>query len=184
MESMINSYKQPESTEASTDPTKPRLGLLDGISSLNGINEFPICLVTIQAKDMIEECINLLEDACPLSLYWYIACSNLTCVMILIYFNSSTTLYRTVRDVLEMYYHLMPVCHEQCLSSDPEKAALFHNDCMYIAYKLLCIGPQFIGRLHVSGAGSPKLSDDDVSFLDLVPFIQNAGIKSLNIFLV
>ena len=45
-----------------------------------------------------------------------------------------------------MYRAIVPACHATTLQNVPAVTMVFHNSCMYIAFHLLTLGPQYQSR--------------------------------------
>ncbi|XP_065207080.1 centromere/kinetochore protein zw10 homolog [Planococcus citri] len=54
--------------------------------------------------------------------------------------NSGVELFYTVRNIVSLYCDLMPLKHSTLLKSIPQQAALFYNNCMYLAHELALLG--------------------------------------------
>jgi protein transport protein DSL1/ZW10 len=62
-------------------------------------------------------------------------------------------LYYGARDVLDLFRAVMPVLHANELETVPALAAVFANDCLYIAHHCMTLGYQF----HVRGARGARV---------------------------
>ena len=73
------------------------------------------------------------------------------------------------RDLFDLFRALMPTYHASRLENDETFAALFHNDCMYLAHHCLLLSFEF----------APKLAEATGShvstFVDLVPLFRSLG---------
>ncbi|KAG8231565.1 hypothetical protein J437_LFUL011743 [Ladona fulva] len=81
----------------------------------------------------------------------------------------SVRLFHTARNVVELYCAIMPLQHKEFLDTIPQQSALFHNNCMYLAHKLLTLGHQHSDLLPV------VVQDQMVSFVDQVQVLRTIG---------
>ncbi|XP_077515581.1 zeste-white 10 kinetochore protein [Amblyomma americanum] len=51
-----------------------------------------------------------------------------------------------VRDVCELYCCVAPLHHQHAIETIPQQTAIHHNNCLYLAHELLCLGVWFHGR--------------------------------------
>eukprot|EP01130_Rhizamoeba_saxonica_P013509 TRINITY_DN5771_c0_g1_i1.p1 TRINITY_DN5771_c0_g1~~TRINITY_DN5771_c0_g1_i1.p1 ORF type:complete len:680 (+),score=144.43 TRINITY_DN5771_c0_g1_i1:3-2042(+) len=81
--------------------------------------------------------------------------------------DSKLILYQTTRDIIEMWMAIMPISHGKKLSTIPQLAIIFHNDCIYFAKKMMVLSNQY------------RIKDKRVFYLDTAVRIQNLGKKYL-----
>ncbi|CAB0012684.1 unnamed protein product, partial [Nesidiocoris tenuis] len=85
--------------------------------------------------------------------------------------NTPVRLFCTARDCINLYVELIPVIHFKLLESLPQEAALFHNNCFYIAHELITLNEPY----------RAKYNDQVVkimgSFVDLVSYVRAQGLK-------
>uniref|UniRef100_A0A0B7BFU7 Centromere/kinetochore protein zw10 homolog n=1 Tax=Arion vulgaris TaxID=1028688 RepID=A0A0B7BFU7_9EUPU len=80
----------------------------------------------------------------------------------------ATQMFYAVRNMFELFYHVVPTYHSQNFEAFPQIAALHHNNCMFIAHHLLTLSHQF----------APKLpSPDNKTFVDLIEKIRRSGVE-------
>ncbi|KAJ3034442.1 Centromere/kinetochore protein zw10 [Rhizophlyctis rosea] len=79
-------------------------------------------------------------------------------------------LYTTTRDILDLFRAVMPIHNTQKFDLIPQMAIIFHNDCMYIAHRLLVLKME-------QGAKMEEVLKPDVrlSFADLVGLFRVLG---------
>ncbi|CAL4121290.1 unnamed protein product, partial [Meganyctiphanes norvegica] len=56
-------------------------------------------------------------------------------------------LFYTVRSILTLYCHVLPIAHAHSLATLPQYAAVVHNNCMYLGHHALLLGHQYKDRL-------------------------------------
>ncbi|KAI9331818.1 Centromere/kinetochore Zw10-domain-containing protein [Zopfochytrium polystomum] len=86
------------------------------------------------------------------------------------------TLFRTTRDILDLFAQLYPYCHRRTLSSLPQSCAVLYNSCMFIGHLLALLGPACRRRIRVPSEGAGSL---EVTFIDMVPTFRDLGSSSL-----
>jgi len=85
------------------------------------------------------------------------------------------TLYRTSRELLDLYRATIPAVHGSEIASIPRTAAIFHNDCVFFAHKLLTLGLEYRDRF-ASESPMRKMC----TFLDLVPIFRELAERTMN----
>jgi hypothetical protein len=87
-------------------------------------------------------------------------------------------LYRSARDVLDLFRSLIPTLHGTDIASVPRIAAVFHNDCSYLAHRCLTLGLEYRDSLFPSdeeGELTTKVSagaEPESETFDLFSFLQ------------
>jgi hypothetical protein len=80
-------------------------------------------------------------------------------------------LYRSARDALDLFRALVPALHGPDIASLPRAAAVFHNDCAYLAHRCLTLGLEYRDRLFPPGEDREESAGKE-SELDLFSFLQ------------
>ena len=55
-------------------------------------------------------------------------------------------LYRTSRELLDLFRTIIPTAHKINIATSPRTAALLHNDCVYFAHETLTLGLRYRDR--------------------------------------
>jgi hypothetical protein len=91
------------------------------------------------------------------------------------------SLYRTARELLDLYRFVIPSTYEKEISSVPRTAAIFYNDCVFLAHYCLTLGLEYKDRfilpesLESSGSSSGHPMShlrETCTFVDLVPLFR------------
>lgn len=91
------------------------------------------------------------------------------------------TLYRTAREMLDLFRAIIPVKHGQEIASVPRTAAVLHNDCVFFSHHCLTLGLEYKDRF-------PEALPDDARgrllrqtciFVDMVPLFRDLADRSL-----
>jgi centromere/kinetochore protein ZW10 len=100
--------------------------------------------------------------------------------------DCTSVLIHTARDILNLFRALVPTLHAEKLENDPRLAALFHNDCIYIAHHMLTIGHQYRDRLPTPSASSSSSCSSSlpppqlfIGMVDLVPSFRQLASRVL-----
>ncbi|XP_065210036.1 centromere/kinetochore protein zw10 homolog [Planococcus citri] len=80
--------------------------------------------------------------------------------------NNGVELFYTIRNIVSLYCDLMPLKHSTLLKSIPQQAALFYNNCMYLAHELALLGIECIGLLQ---------QDVVFTFVDYIESLRSLG---------
>ncbi|CAM9549596.1 unnamed protein product [Chrysoparadoxa australica] len=112
----------------------------------------PRCHVTSVAQQLVEMAHQTLMEACieampPLA---------------------AKELFRASRDMLDLFRAVVPVHHADQITHVPRIAALFHNDCLYIAHHVVTLGHQYRQRL-------PPPINKVATMVDMVPLFRDLG---------
>ena len=125
---------------------------------------FAYCSISSVARDLLRLCRNTLEEA--------------TMVEIDQYSDSETALtpfllFKTSRELFDMFRAVISSRHGISIASIPRCAAIFHNDCDYIAFNLLTLGLEF----------GPKFRHENLrrvcTFVDMVPIFRRLAEEKL-----
>ncbi|CAM9455526.1 unnamed protein product [Phaeothamnion confervicola] len=79
---------------------------------------------------------------------------------------AAAVLFRTARDAMDLFRAVVPGQHGDQIEAIPRIAALFHNDCLFLARHALTLGHQFRARL-------PAPLDRTATLVDMVPFFRD-----------
>lgn len=85
------------------------------------------------------------------------------------------TLYRTARELFDLFRAVIPSTHGNEISTVPRTAAVLHNDCVFFAHELLTFGLEYRDRFpdadFTNGGGSSNAAAlrKVCTFVDLVP---------------
>jgi len=90
------------------------------------------------------------------------------------------TLYRTSRELLDLYRATIPAVHGSEIASIPRTAAIFHNDCVFFANKLLTFGLEYRDRFPSDSEGNESPMTRMCTFLDLVPMFRELAERTMN----
>lgn len=91
------------------------------------------------------------------------------------------TLYRTAREMLDLFRAIIPVKHGHEVANVPRTAAVLHNDCVFFAHHCLTLGLEYKDKF-------PEASPDDARgklvrqtciFIDMVPLFRNLADRAL-----
>jgi len=80
-------------------------------------------------------------------------------------------LYRTARELLDLYRAIIPAAHGSEIASVPRTAAILHNDCVFFAHNCLMLGLEYKEKFLASGDDAPTTArlQQLCTFVDLVP---------------
>ncbi|KAE8741357.1 hypothetical protein FOCC_FOCC013124 [Frankliniella occidentalis] len=76
----------------------------------------------------------------------------------------------TAKSVFELYICVVPTIHEKLLSTIPQQVALFHNNCMYLAHRLVLLGFEVEASLR-----NVLKADVAITFVDYVQTLRHLG---------
>jgi centromere/kinetochore protein ZW10 len=90
------------------------------------------------------------------------------------------TLYRTAREVLELFRAIIPVTHGHEIAHVPRTAAILHNDCVFIAHNCLSLGLEYRER-YTDDDKNPQgsLLQQTCIFVDMVPLFRDLAERSM-----
>ena len=117
----------------------------------SGLFVYPTAIITVAAQTLVEMVWQTLTEAGESSA------------------GTARQLFAGARDVFDLYRAIMPSFYGSRLENDERFAALFHNDCMYLAHAALTLGFEFKPALESLMPG------ELVTFVDLVPLFRSLG---------
>ncbi|CAM9129934.1 unnamed protein product [Hapterophycus canaliculatus] len=82
-------------------------------------------------------------------------------------------LFRTARDMLDLFRAVVPVQHANALDGVPRIAAVFQNDCLYLAHHMVTLGHEF-------REGLPPPANQTATMIDTVPLFRELAAQSLS----
>ncbi|KAJ3055799.1 Centromere/kinetochore protein zw10 [Rhizophlyctis rosea] len=126
-------------------------------SSSNALLRFPKCAISRQTQKLMALIDSILQEAETFNSY----CAGRLCA--------------TTRDILDLYRAVMPVHNTQKFDLIPHMAIIFHNDCMYIAHRLMTLRMEQPDKLVKALAPESKLV-----FADLVTPYRVMGERVFN----
>ncbi|CAN0284502.1 unnamed protein product, partial [Discosporangium mesarthrocarpum] len=115
------------------------------------------CQVTAVARGLVDLVHSTLDEACSEKV-------PLQC---------AKELFRTARDILELFRAVVPVHHGNTIDSVPRMGALFHNDCLFLAMHCLVMGQRCRKML------PPSLRLRS-TMVDMAPLFRELGQASLS----
>jgi centromere/kinetochore protein ZW10 len=95
------------------------------------------------------------------------------------------TLYRTAREILDLFRAIIPVKLGHEISNVPRTAAIFHNDTVYLAYHCLTLGLEYKEKFPELNKGDnddlrgSALLRQTCMFVDMVPLFRDLADRSL-----
>jgi len=116
---------------------------------------FPSCQVTATCAELLRAAHRTLEAACAQT-------DSLP----------AATLFRTARELLDLFRAVVPQRHSEALASLPRLAALFHNDCMFLSHASLTLAHPYRSRL-------PAPLNKTATCVDLAPVLREVGEQTL-----
>jgi hypothetical protein len=171
---------------------------------------FPQCAVSITAFESMKLCRQTLQDATIMAQG---LCKQLDSASLSSESRSTTlwllatlpgAMYRSARDVLDLFRNLIPARYGAEIAAVPRAAAIFHNDCAYMAYQCLTLGLEYKDLFPaispppardaaVSARGSEEeekeaqqeaseacgLLRQTCTFVDMVPLFRNLAERAL-----
>mmetsp|Transcript_21279 Transcript_21279/g.31098 ORF Transcript_21279/g.31098 Transcript_21279/m.31098 type:complete len:325 (+) Transcript_21279:1-975(+) len=90
------------------------------------------------------------------------------------------TLYRASRELLDLFRAVIPAAHGGEIATIPRTAAIFHNDCVFFAHKMLTFGLQYRDRFPSNESGKDSSLKKVCTFLDLVPIFRELADRAMN----
>jgi len=91
--------------------------------------------------------------------------------------STAPMLYRTSRDLLDLYRALIPAVHGSSISTIPRTAAVCHNDCVYFAHNCLTLAFEYKQKFKASNCTKSFLNV--CTFVDFVPLFREMGDRTL-----
>ena len=156
----INAYEQ---REASKPKYLQSLGLEQTDMS---IFQFEECHISQVASDLMNLCTETMEKAVSESTSSHKLLPPI--------------LYRSTRELLDLYRATIPAVHGGDISNIPRTAAVFHNDCAYFAHRLLTLGLEFRDRFPPDSEDNESPMRKLCTFLDLVPMFRELAEQCMN----
>ena len=90
------------------------------------------------------------------------------------------TLYRASRELLDLFRATIPAAHGSEIATIPRTAAVFHNDCVFFAHKMLSFGLEYRDRFLPDKNGNESPLKQMCTFLDLVPIFRELADRRMN----
>ena len=143
------------------------LGITDGMA----IFKLPTCSVSDTAFKLMAMCRRIMDEAVDQKVAPEL--SPLSCL--------AATLYRTAREVLDLFRAIIPVTHGHEVAHVPRTAAVLHNDCVFFAHHCLTLGLEYKDKfpeVPVEDARG-KLLRHTCMFVDMVPLFRDLADRSL-----
>jgi centromere/kinetochore protein ZW10 len=81
----------------------------------------------------------------------------------------SIRLFCTARNIFELYGAVVPTHHQKLLETIPQQVALFHNNCMYLAHRLVTLSHEYRSRFPT------VLQSHASTFIDQVTVLRELG---------
>jgi Centromere/kinetochore Zw10 len=90
-------------------------------------------------------------------------------------------LYKTAREVLDMFRAIIPITYGNEVVNIPRTAALLHNDCVYLAHHCLTLGLEYKNKFSTPTLDDTKgkLLRQTCMFIDMVPLFRDMADRSL-----
>ena len=99
-------------------------------------------------------------------------------------------LYRSARELFDLYRAIIPATHGHEVATIPRTAAILHNDCVYFAHKMLSLGLEYKDQFSSLKTGKDGTvrgnnKDDNIAsmnctFIDLVPIFRELAERTMN----
>ncbi|GKY99925.1 centromere/kinetochore protein zw10 [Mayamaea pseudoterrestris] len=95
--------------------------------------------------------------------------------------TESCALYRTARELLDLFRAIIPSTHGYEIKNVPRTAAVFHNDCVFLAHHCLTLGLEYQDKYPAvsSDDAKGKLLRQSCMFIDMVPLFRDLAECSL-----
>jgi len=87
-------------------------------------------------------------------------------------------LYKTSRDLLDLFRAIIPTAHGNAIATIPRTAAVLHNDCVYLAHHLLTLGLEYKDKFQKLPLQRPKLYLT-CTFVDFVPTFRDIAEQAM-----
>lgn len=136
------------------------------------------CSVSTTAFAALELCRRTMDEAVVYSSLTVASSSPLALL--------PAVLYRSAREVLDLFRAIVPVKYGYEIKHVPRTAAIFHNDCVYLAHHCLTLGLEYKEKFASStndadGSDDPRgnLVRQTCMFVDMVPLFRNLADKSM-----
>jgi len=82
------------------------------------------------------------------------------------------------RDLYDLLRAILPIQHEESLIQDPNRSAIFYNDCLYAAHHLLTLGFQYESKMGLSDTTNSNGQGPGtgvITFIDMIPGFKRLG---------
>ena len=92
------------------------------------------------------------------------------------------TLYRTSREMLDLFRAIIPATHGGEVASIPRTAAVHHNDCVFLAHHCLTLGLEYKDKFPLAAGSEDKraqLLRQTCMFVDMVPPFRELAERSM-----
>jgi hypothetical protein len=93
------------------------------------------------------------------------------------------TLYRTCREMLDLFRAIIPATHGGEVASIPRTAAVLHNDCVFLAQHCLTLGLEYKDKFPVAAGTEDtrgQLLPQTCMFVDMVPPFRELADRSMS----
>lgn len=90
------------------------------------------------------------------------------------------TLFRSSRELLDLFRAVIPASHGSEISTIPRSAAIFHNTCVFFAHKMLTFGLEYRDKFLPGPDGGESPLKKMCTFLDLVPIFRELADRTMN----
>jgi centromere/kinetochore protein ZW10 len=93
----------------------------------------------------------------------------------------SASLYRASRETLDLFRAIIPTAHGYIIKNLPRTAAVFHNDCVFLAHHCLTLGLEYREKFPPVDEGNLQgtLLRQTCMFVDMVPLFRDLAERSL-----
>ncbi len=94
-------------------------------------------------------------------------------------------LFRSSRELFDLFRAVIPAAHGREIAAIPRTAAIFHNDCVYFANKLLTFGLKYRDEFTTTSQEEGKESESNdlkkiCTYLDMVPIFRELAEHAMN----
>lgn len=92
------------------------------------------------------------------------------------------TLYRTVREMLDLFRAIIPSTHGGEVATIPRTAAVLHNDCVFLAHHCLTLGLEYKDKFPLAAGAEDtrgQLLRQTCMFVDMVPPFRELADRSM-----
>mgnify|MGYP006300592767 CR=1 FL=1 len=90
-------------------------------------------------------------------------------------------MYRTARETLDLFRAIIPATQGYEIKNVPRTAAIFHNDCVFLAHHCLTLGLEYKDKYPptTEADAGGKLLRQTCMFVDMVPLFRDLAERSL-----
>ena len=92
------------------------------------------------------------------------------------------TLYRTAREILNLFRAIIPASHGGEVAHVPRTAAILHNDCVFLSHHCLTLGLEYkekLGNDEENESAQGKLLQQTCIFVDMVPLFRELADQAM-----